>query len=162
MCITVKRLETEEEKKAKAYVHWKAWQETYAGLVEQRYLDTLTLEKCEGLALRFEDSALIARDGQRTVGFISYGPYRGGELSHAAEVYAIYILAEYYGQGVGYRLMQAALAELKGYPQIAVWVLRGNERAIRFYVRCGFRFDGREQIITLGTQKTELRMVLER
>jgi len=42
-----------------------------------------------------------------------------------------------------------------------VWVLKGNERAIRFYERYGFRFDGTEQEIKLGTSNTELRMIYD-
>lgn len=80
----------------------------------------------------------------------------------AQEVFAIYVLAEYHGQRVGYKLMKAAVEKLSAYKKIAVWVLKGNERAIRFYERFGFRFDGTEAQIMLGTPNTELRMVLER
>ena len=37
---------------------------------------------------------------------------------------------QYYGQGIGYQLMQAGLSQLKEYPQVAVWVLKENKRAI--------------------------------
>lgn len=161
MSITIKRLETDSEIKGKAYAHWKSWQETYPGLVDQSFLDALTLEELESIAYRWIDDTLIAKDGERVVGFVNYGKYRGDDLPNSGEVFAIYVLADHYGQGIGYRLMQSAIAELKDYPQIAVWVLDGNERAIRFYERCGFHFDGRKQIITLGTEAIELRMVLE-
>ena len=45
---------------------------------------------------------------------------------------------------------------------IALWVLDGNERAIRFYERYGFRFDGAEKTIRLGEERTVKRMILER
>lgn len=77
-------------------------------------------------------------------------------------MFAIYILADYYGKKVGYSLMCAALEHMTQYRQVALWVLEENERAIRFYQKCGFRFDGTEQTIDLGTSKTELRMVLVR
>ena len=72
------------------------------------------------------------------------------------------MLADYHGQKVGYELMNAAINKLSDYKKIAVWVLKGNERAIKFYERYGFRFDGTEQEIMLGTPNTELRMILER
>ena len=59
-------------------------------------------------------------------------------------------------------LMNAAFEKLAAYKHIAVWVLKGNERAIKFYERYGFRFDGTEQEIKLGTPNTELRMMYER
>ena len=58
--------------------------------------------------------------------------------------------------------MNAALEKLPGCKRVAVWVLKGNDRAIRFYERYGFRLDGAEAEIMLGTPNTELRMILER
>ena len=46
--------------------------------------------------------------------------------------------------------------------RIAVWVLKGNDKAIRFYERYGFRFDGTESEIELGTPNTEIRMVYDK
>ncbi len=66
------------------------------------------------------------------------------------------------GKKIGYELMNAATQKLSAYSKIAVWVLKANERAIRFYERYGFRFDGTEQEIMLGTPNTELRMIYER
>ena len=73
-----------------------------------------------------------------------------------------YVLADYYGRKVGYALMNAAFEKLSAYSKIAVWVLKGNERAIRFYERYGFKFDGMEHEIMLGTPNIELRMIFER
>ncbi len=38
-------------------------------------------------------------------------------------------------------------------------VLKENKRAIRFYEKCGFRFDGREEEITLEIPIVEVRMI---
>ena len=162
MSITIKKMESDDEIKGKAYVHWKAWQEAYPGLVDQRYLDEQTLEKCEAIAYRWLNNIIVAKDGDRVVGFVGYGKYRSDELENTGEIFAIYILSEYYGQGVGYGLMQAGLSQLEGYPQIAVWVLKENERAIKFYERCGFHADGREETLQLGSPVTEIRMILKR
>ena len=161
MSITYKKLETDDEIRGKAYVHWKAWQEAYAGIIAPAYLEKLTLEKCENIAFQWRDNNVIALDGGRVVGFACYGKCRDEDLDNAGEVSAIYILSEYYGQGVGHHLMQMALAELAGYDRVAVWVLKDNERAIRFYERCGFAADGTEKTLTLVTPVTEMRMVRE-
>lgn len=157
--VIIRKMESEEEIRGKAYVHWKSWQEAYTGIADARYLDALTLEKCEDMARRWPDNIWIAKDGERVVGFVGCGKYRGEDLGDAGEVFALYILAEYYGQGVGYRLMQTALKQLSAYPQVVVRVLKENRRAIRFYERCGFRFDGWEETLSLGTPVTEVRMV---
>lgn len=162
MSIAIKKMETDDEIRGKAYVHWKSWQEAYPGIVDQKYLDDLTLEKCESIAYRWTDNIIIAKDGDHVVGFTGYGKYRNDDLENTGEVFAIYILAEYYGHGVGYQLMQAALSKLSQYSKVAVWVLKDNERAIRFYERCGYCFDGREETLQLGSPVVEVRMILDR
>ena len=57
--------------------------------------------------------------------------------------------------------MQAALEQLKIYPQVALWVLKENERAITFYKKCGFSFDGTEKILNLVSPVIEVRMVAQ-
>ena len=162
MSIIIKKMETDDEIKGKAYVHWKSWQEAYPGIVDQKYLDELTLEKCEEIAYRWLENLIIAKDGERIIGFVGYGKYRNDELLQTGEIFAIYLLEEYYGQGIGYQLMQAGLSQLKEYPQVAVWVLKENKRAIHFYERCGFQKDGREETIVLGSSVVEIRMILTR
>lgn len=159
MDIIIKKMESEDEIKGKAYVHWKSWQESYPGLVDESYLSNLTLEKCTDIAYRFLDNIIVAKDNDKTVGFVAYGGYRDDTMTETGEIYAIYILKEYYGKKAGYSLMNAAMEKLSEYKRIAVWVLQGNERAIRFYERYGFVFDGTKEHIMLGTENTELRMI---
>ena len=72
------------------------------------------------------------------------------------ELCAIYVLQSYQGKKVGLQLMLEALNKLKDYPTIALWVLKGNEKAVSFYKKFGFQFDG----VTLEARVgTELRMV---
>ena len=56
------------------------------------------------------------------------------------ELYALYVRAAYWGTGVGYALFEIAVGDRACY----LWVLAGNERAIGFYERQGFRLDGTE------------------
>ena len=163
--IAIVPMTSEEEARGKAYVHCMAWKETYRGLLDQTFLDGRTLAFSEERALRAFHagvSTLVAKDGDRVVGFADYGAYRGDDLSHAGEVYAIYLLSDYYGQGIGTRLMSAALREMLGCDTFVVWVLKGNERAIRFYERLGFCFDGTSQVLDLGGEATDLRMLRRR
>ena len=159
---TIKPMESEEEIDGKGYVHYKSWHETYAGLIDAGYLEGITLEKCVGIARRWPDNIMVAKDGDKVIGFVGCGAYQDETLPGYGEVFAIYVLKEYHGQKVGYELMNAALERLSDYQKIAVWVLKGNDRAIRFYERYGFRFDGTQAELTLGSPNTELRMIYER
>ncbi len=160
--IRIVPMTTGEEVEGKGYVHWKSWHETYTGLIDPAYMERLTLEKCIATARRWPDNILVAKDGDQVVGFVGFGASQDDTISDCGEVFSIYVLADHHGQQVGFELMNAAFAKLSEYKKIAVWVLKGNERAIRFYVRYGFRFDGTEKEILLGTPNTELRMIYTR
>lgn len=160
MSITIKKMETEDEIKGKAFVHWSSWHEAYSDLVSQEYLYKLTLEKCKKMAFNWPDNIIVAKDGDRVVGFIGYGN-RGEDAPETGEIFALYVLSEYYGKGVGLQLMEAGLDQLKYYPQVCLWVLKENERAIRFYQKCGFCSDG-EELFNSTVSATEIRMILKR
>ena len=162
MDIIIKKPDTDAEIEGKGYVHYKSWQETYTGLIDQTYLDSMTVEKSVAIAYRWrDDDMFVAKDGDDVVGFVCYGKCRDEDLQKAGEIYAIYVLKEYYGTGVGRALMDSALEKLVC-PKVAVWVLRGNARAIRFYQKCGFVFDGVSKPLKLGTENVEVRMVFDR
>ena len=160
--VEIKLMETDAEICGKAYVHFKSWHESYSDIVDADYLkNKVTLEKCEAMAKRFPDNVLIAKDGERVVGFAAYGKYRDESFS-GGEIYAIYVLEEYQKRKIGYSLMKAALEELAEYDRVALLVFKDNKKAIDFYEKVGFRPDGTENVFTLGTELTEIRMVLEK
>lgn len=160
MDIVIKPMESDSEIRGKAYVHWKSWQDTYAGLIDQSYLENHTIEKCTEIAFRWLDNLFVAKKNDKVVGFVGYGACIDESLPDAGEIFSIYVLKEYYDKKIGYALMCAALEKLCKYRNVVVWVLEGNYRAIKFYEKCGFRFDGTKKEIMLGTVKTELRMML--
>ena len=147
MPITIKPLETEDEIRGKANVHWKCWQVTYPGLMSQAYLDAFTLEKSEERAFQWRDNILVAKDGDRVVGFVGYG-HHGPEDPDTGEVFALYVLPEYQGRGVGQRLMDAAFEKLSACPRLCLWAVKGNDRAIRFYEKNGFHLNGEEKFVS--------------
>ena len=57
--------------------------------------------------------------------------------------------------------MEAGLEKLKDYPKVNLWVLKGNNRAIRFYEKCGFCPDGNE-MYNDSVKASEIRMTLVR
>ena len=159
MDIKIKKMETDEEIRGKAFVHWKSWHEAYPGLIEKKYLDAHTLERCTERAFRWTENTLVAKDGERVVGFVCYGD-RGDEAPGYGEIFALYVLSEYYGKGVSSKLMQAGLEQIKDYTIKCLWVLKNNARAIRFYQKCGFQFDRTEVVSSNISPAVEVRMVL--
>ncbi len=162
MDVVIKRMETEEEIRGKARVHWRAWHDAYPGMVSPAYLERLTLAKCEEMAFRWRDQGglLVAKEEDRVVGFVGYGD-RGEENPGFGEIFALYVLPECRGRGVGRRLMEAGLAQLAEYPRVCLWVLKENSRARRFYEKCGFLPDG-EEMHSDVVDADEIRMTLRR
>lgn len=161
MNIAIKKMETDDEIKGRAFVAWHSWRVAYKGIVNQDYLDGMKLEKVEEIAFKFRDGVYVAKDGEKVVGFVSYGEYRGEDLENAGEIYAIYLLEDYYGKGVGARLVETALESLKDFQIVALWVFKDNLRARRFYEKCGFIADGKENTFELITPLEEVRMTKE-
>lgn len=158
MKIIIKTMETPEEIEGKSLVHWQTWREAYDDLLPEEFQETMTLEKCRFLSQKYPENTLIAMDGKKVVGFISYGNFCD-EVIQAGEIIALYVLKDYYGKGVSEQLMHAAFVALDHVSEIYLWVLKDNKRAIAFYQKMGFTFDGQEKILELGTPVKELRMM---
>ena len=158
MKIIIKTMETPEEIEGKSLVHWKTWREAYDNLLPAEYQETMTLDRCRFFSQKYPENTLIAMDGKKVVGFISYGNFRD-EAIQAGEIIALYVLKDYYGKGVSEQLMHAAFVALDHFSEIYLWVLKDNKRAIAFYQKMGFAFDGQEKILKLGKPVKELRMM---
>ena len=158
MKIIIKTMETPEEIEGKSLVHWQTWREAYDDLLPADFQETMTLEKCRFFSQKYPENTLIAMDGKKVVGFISYGNFRD-EAIQAVEIIALYVLKDYYGKGVSEQLMHAAFVALDQFSEIYLWVLKDNKRAIAFYQKMGFTFDGQEKILELGKPVKELRMM---
>ena len=152
---------TSEDLRAVAQVHVEAWQQAYLGLVPQQYLDSLSVDAREKAWIEVfgqgASSLLIAEDCGSVIGFSSYGASREqGASPETAELYAIYVAPQHWSTGVGRDLFKRTREDLieRGFERISVWVLAGNERAIRFYRANGFeRVVGSEVPIEIGGKK---------
>ena len=158
MTVVIKSMETPEEIESKSLVHWKAWREAYDDLLPAEFQETMTLERCRFFSQKYPENTLIAIDGMKVVGFISYGSFRD-ETIQAGEIIALYVLKDYYGKGIAQKLVKGALTDLDHFSEIFLWVLKDNKRAIAFYQKMGFSFDGQEKILDLGKPVKELRMM---
>lgn len=135
-------------------VHIESWKTTYKGIVSESYLSNLSFENRKKnwsdifSNLKQHESVFIAEDTNGTIiGFAMSGRNRNHEFDHAGEIYAIYILSEYQGQGIGRLLFQEAVGSLmeQGYESMMLWVLADNP-SLGFYQRLGGTVIGRENI----------------
>ena len=93
------------------------------------------------------------RDGS-IVGFTYVGP---SETEGAVELYAIHVLPELVGTGVGRQLMTDALTRLAsmGGERAVLWVLAANDRARRFYESGGWSPDGATRVEAVSGEPVE-------
>ena len=55
----------------------------------------MTLERCRFFSKKYPENTLIAIDGVKVVGFISYGNFRDKTIQ-AGEIIALYVLKDYW------------------------------------------------------------------
>ncbi|MFO1368949.1 MAG: GNAT family N-acetyltransferase [Marinagarivorans sp.] len=131
-----------------AEVHVSSWQYAYRGLVPDSYLDRLSVDKRETAWQRsISDGApelWVAEQNSKILGWVAFGPSRDDDASPSVgEIEAIYILPDYWRQGVGRELWLVAQNRLiaRNFSTVTLWVLTDNERAIQFYLTIGFSLD---------------------
>jgi len=132
-----------EDAEALTHLHLDCWDDAYTGLMPQQVLDDrradvpARIERWRTI-LEQSDNTLVAEAPDGLVGFVSAGSGRDNDVDTDLELMALYVRADRWGNGLGYALLEAAIGDRAAY----LWVLAGNERAIRFYERQGFRLDG--------------------
>lgn len=79
------------------------------------------------------------------------------------QLVSMWVEPSHRGTGVAAALVDAALAWARevGARRIGLWVVRGNDRARRFYERAGFSVTGDVQPLPSDPCKEEVRMVCE-
>ena len=134
-----------------------SWQVAYHGLIPDEILAGLSVPERE----RFWRDALttpqprtrtvLASAGGTAVGFAATGPPLNPDDRTdptLGDLYALYLDPAVWGRGMGSRLHAAALDRLHAcdFTQAGLWILDGNQRALRFYLRQGWTDTGRTQI----------------
>jgi GNAT superfamily N-acetyltransferase len=142
---------TPEDAEAVARVHVQTWQAAYAHALPQDQLMALSIENRAEMHRR--SPPVVAEVDGAVVGFVAVGPthddYGDGEL------YAIYVLPDNWGTGVGRALMAAGEERLRhlGHQNAHLWVLDDNPRARRFYEAAGWSTDGTTRTIEIFGMK---------
>jgi GNAT superfamily N-acetyltransferase len=145
---------------AVAPFHLRCWQDAYTGLVPQTFLDALTRQdrvRRWGERLRTAGDVTTlatAGAGGPVVGLAAVTTQTAPAAAPLVELRSLYVGATWWGQGLGRRLLDAALA---GRPA-QLWVFEGNARARAFYRTTGWRLTGDRQIDP-GTGLWELRLI---
>jgi phosphinothricin acetyltransferase len=95
------------------------------------------------------DCRLVARCGDRAVGWAALAPVSGRACYAGVAEVSVYVAADCRGAGVGTALLRAVIAESE---RAGVWTLQGatfaeNAASLRLQAACGFRVVGRRERI---------------
>ena len=145
-----------------AEVHMQCWHETYTGLIDQNFLDSLKVDNfekrwCQNLLNPTPQTLRLSlMHNQKIIGFCCAGPARNNLPGSPAEIYAIYLLRQNQGHGLGAVMMQcmARFILAQNWIEAHVWVLSGNHTS-KFYEYCGGIQIQCTQFITLGAHRYE-------
>lgn len=144
-----------------AKVHVESWKTTYADIVPDEYLQNLTYESREQIWINSipNGGVFVAENKEgNIVGFSSGGKERSGKYSgFDGELYAIYILKEFQGQGIGKALVKPIIEEIleMGFNSILVLVLKDNSSRLFYEAIGGEKIDTIEVQIA-GKKLSEL------
>lgn len=164
------RLARLDDAEAISHLQVRAWQSAYRGILPDAMLDAMDPDKnARKRRARMEDPVSpelrdwLLEEGGRLVGWAAAGPARDEDLGQDVhELYAIYLEPDCVGRGYGRKLMQHCLDDAveRGFGEMVMWVLTGNERAQRFYAAAGFDRDARVEATPFrDTGAHKLRMV---
>jgi GNAT superfamily N-acetyltransferase len=132
------------------------WRAAYRDIVAPDRLADLPVARWRhevhvGLRRPVEDAfSYVAEIDGRFAGYCFVAaPSREQDLGrNVAELVAIYVEPDRWGQGAGAALMRAALERLGDLPydEVVLWTFKENAPAIAFYERQGWKRDGGEKV----------------
>ncbi len=127
-----------------AQVKVDGWRAAYAEILPRAFLDSLSVEgeraQWESGLSQYPATFRVAVQQQRVIGYVVSGAAVESSDPGEGELFALYVSPEHWGGGVGRRLMDQGVADLRsaGFTTAVIWVFEENQRTRAFYERYGF------------------------
>jgi len=90
-------------------------------------------------------NTLFALDGNKAVGMIVYVLNKKQKIRHIANIFGVYVKKEYRSQGIGKKLIESALSQIRknrNTIKIDLTVNPKQKEAVKLYKKYGFRIVG--------------------
>ena len=128
------RRRTKEDCKGIAHVVTVGWNETYKGIVPDWFLEELKNNESARAQKSYNEfdennnHQFVLEVDNDVVGFVNFGASSDDEYKNCGEIFALYIISKYKGNGFGKKLVEVATKELKnmGYDKMIIACLKGN------------------------------------
>ena len=154
-----------------ATVQVSSWQTSYKGLMPDEAIASRSLERRlanweKNLSNEERQSiTLVAVIEGKVVGFVTGGKPQNVVEGFDGELYAIYLLQDAQGEGIGRKLMQTLATRMHkaGYKNLILSVLKNNTKSRGFYEKMGGTLVGEgEYQVTEDVTLTTIKYGLER
>lgn len=159
----------QEDAKQIAEIHVASWQAAYNGLLPEDFLNSLSVESranyWKNVLSEETNTIAVCEKAGEVKGFVFCGKCRDEDSKkiETGEIYAIYLSPDVWRKGYGTALWNKAIALLReqNFKRVTLWVLEGNERALRFYQHFGLQLDGEQKVEThpSGIELRERRLI---
>lgn len=121
-----------------------SWDETYKDIVPEWFLDELKNNEEERTKKSYDEfdknnnNQLVLEVDNKVVGFVNYGITEDEEYQNYGEIFALYIIGKYKGNGFGRKLVEEVKKEFKqqGINKMIIACLKGNP-SNEFYKHIG-------------------------
>lgn len=138
----------------------KTWKETYKDIFTEETIEEVVNDWYdeEDLKKQFEDPYFyIAKESGQLIGYI-----HATIEENVLKLHRLYILPDYWGQGIGTQLYEKITTEAKpNADKIKLEVLKQNKVGKNFYNSKGFRIQKIEDVELKGENATQLKMEKE-
>jgi GNAT superfamily N-acetyltransferase len=127
-----------------ARVHVDGWRSAYAGFMNPQYLASLNYDQTAGWLVTwiYDRPAplfgYVVNNGQQIIGFSLAGLNTGEPIDYDGEIYKLFIDTTFQGRGLGLKLLQATVKEMRqqGFKRVELWSFK-KSTSVNFYQKLG-------------------------
>ena len=158
------RLATSSDALDMAKVHMRSWEAAYKDIIPADYIREKSAERpalWERILENENTTQYIIKKDGKTAGMMGIGISHDNDVDDGTyELMGLYLLPEYFHQGIGTQAMEFAFAKARSLEMkiMTVWLLENNYNAKRFYEKCGFTSDGSTREQNFGKILNSIRM----
>lgn len=156
-----------EDAESLANVIVESWRSAYSSIIPEneitKFLDKQRRQQQFKRFIQDGEIILIGICDGIPCGLVFANKDNDEQLEECGSIYSIYLLEEYWGKGLAAKLMDKVVGILKdeGCRRVSLWVYEENVRAIGFYEKYGFTFDGTKKHSRFSNKPIELRYILD-
>ncbi|MBU3192496.1 GNAT family N-acetyltransferase [Clostridium algidicarnis] len=142
-----------------------SWKSAYRDIIPEdeiiKFLDKKRRQKQFEKFIEDKEIVLIGFYKESPCGLVFANKDNDEDLENCGSIYSIYLLEECWGKGLATKLMEMVTNILKEYGcnKVCLWVYEENQRAINFYEKCNFIFDGNKKYSHFSNKPIELRYI---